>query len=161
MYLLLVALDANVLDRTRLEQDHLIERLRALALCGSIDLFWPSGVIDEMLHLNAPGHIRDAVRAIRARPSFPLSARQQIDRIRVRAILRGNGRAGKHDADASHLSEAAEAGCNTFLTRDSKILRKRDTLQMALPDGMRIRSLAEFFSKPLDEGTDMPGDKAV
>ena len=71
--------------------------------------------------------------------------------------MRGDGRAGKHDADASHLSEAAEAGCARFLTRDSKILRKRDTLRTALPDEMRIRTLAEFFSE-LDE---MTGDGAV
>ena len=77
-------------------------------------------------------HARDVV----ARRPFPLSARQQIDRIKVRAILRGDGRAGKHDADASHLSEAAEAGCLTFVTWDSKILRKRDTLRAALPSGI-------------------------
>ncbi len=144
---LLVALDANVLDRTRLEQDQLIERLRSLATNGSIELFWPSGVVDEMLHLHAPEDIRAAAGAARRRPRCPLSARQQIDRIRVRAILRGDGRPGKHDADASHLSEAAEAGCTAFLTRDSKILRKRDTLRLALPDGLRIRTLAEFFSE--------------
>ena len=151
---MLVALDANVLDSTGLEQDRLVERLRALASMGRIELFWPRGVIDEMRHRHAPEDIRAAAGAARARPRSPLSARQQIDRIRVRAILRGDGRAGKHDADASHLSEAAEAGCRIFLTRDSKILRKRDTLRVALPDSMRIRTVAEFFSELL-------GDDAV
>ena len=131
--------------------------MRELATCGSIDLFWPGGVVDEMLHLHAPADIRAAAGAAQARPRRPLSAGQHIDRIRVRAILRGDGRAGKHDADASHLSEAAEAGCARFLTRDGKILRKRDTLRTALPDGMQIRTLAEFFSE-LDATT---GDGAV
>ncbi len=158
---LLVALDANILDRTGLEQDHLIERLEGLALHGRIDLFWPRGVIDEMIHVHAPEPIRTAARAARARAPVPLSARQHIDRIRVRAILRGDGRAGKHDADASHLSEAAEAGCGTFLTRDSKILRKRETLAMALPDGMRIQTLAEFCTAMVDGLSQMTLDKAV
>ena len=130
-------------------------------LCGSVDLFWPSGVVDEMLHPHAPEEIRAAARSARARPAFPLSARQHIDRIRVRSILRGNGRAGKHDADASHLSEAAEAGCGTFITWDSKILRKRDTLRLTLPSGMRIRTLAEFFSDLGDGGTNVARDEAV
>ena len=135
-------------------------RLRALARSGSIDLFWLRGVIDEMLHRQAPDDIRVAAAAAKARPLERLSARQQIDRIRVRAILRGDGRAGKHDADASHLSEAAEAGCRAFLTRDSKILRKRDTLRMALPDGLLIRTPAEFLSELGDDMTDAARDDA-
>ena len=124
-------------------------------LSDSIALFWPSGVIAEMLHPRAPEEIRIAAHDARARPPFPLSALQQIARIKVRAILRGDGRAGKHDADASHLSEAAEAGCRAFITWDSKILRKRDTLRLALPSGMRIRTLAEFFSALDDGGLDL------
>ena len=147
---LLVALDANIFDRPRPEQAFLLERLRTLVSSGHIELFWPSGIIAEMLHPHAPEEIRAAARDVVARRPFPLSARQQIDRIKVRAILRGDGRAGKHDADASHLSEAAEAGCLTFVTWDSKILRKRDTLRAALPSGMRVLSLAELVSA-LDE----------
>lgn len=114
-----------------------------------------------MLHLNAPEELRAAAGAAkaRARARLPVSARQQIDRIRVRAILRGDGRPGKHDADASHLSEAAEAGCRAFLTRDGKILRKRDTLRLALPDGMRILTLVEFFSHFGEDMTDGARDE--
>ena len=60
--------------------------------------------------------------------------------------MRGDGRPGKHDADASHLSEAAEAGCDAFLTRDGKILRKRDVLRQALPARLRIVTLDEVLS---------------
>ena len=142
-----------------LEQDLLVERFRAIVLSGSLDLLWPSGVLDEMLHPNAPEGIRAAARVALARPPVPLSARQQIDRIRVRAILRGDGRAGKHDADASHLSEAAEAGCSTFITRDGKILRKREALRVALPADMRIRTLAEFLSELGNDGTTVAQDE--
>ena len=47
-----------------------------------------------------------------------------------------------------------------FLTRDSKILRKRDTLRMALPDGMLIRTSAEFFSELVDDMMDVARDEA-
>lgn len=144
---LLVAVDANALDRDGSARDALVDRLRALAAEGRLRLFVPSGVADEMRHPRSPDAVRAAPEASApARPHRPLTARQHIDRIRVRAIMRGDGRPGKHDADASHLSEAAEAGCHAFLTRDGKILRKRDILRQALPPGLRIATLEDFMS---------------
>ena len=148
---LLVALDANVLDETGAEHHLLLARVEALLARRGMAVFWPSGVKTEMLHPKAPAAIQAIAQA--AVPDRPkrLSPRQEIDRIRVRAILRGDGRAGKHDADALHLSEAAEAGCRYFLTRDGKILRKRDTLRLALPSVLRILTPTEFTDLPETE----------
>ncbi len=147
----LVAVDANLLDRDGSARDALVERFERQVAAGRFRLFVPAGVAAEMRHPNAPSAVRaraDDLLALNGPPSRPAAptARQHIDRIRVRAILRGDGRAGKHDADAAHLSAAAEAGCDVFLTRDGKILRKRDTLRAALPDALRIRTLDELIA---------------
>jgi hypothetical protein len=59
--------------------------------------------------------------------------------------LTGNALSGKHDADASHVSEAAETGCVYFITHDKRILDKRGELRVALPPTLTIVTLAEFF----------------
>ncbi len=65
--------------------------------------------------------------------------------MRVRAILQGNAGPHRHQADASHLSEAAETGCAYFITNDRRILKKRPELSVALPPTLAIVTLAEFF----------------
>ncbi len=142
-----VACDANALDRDGTSRDLLLTAFMALARSGRLSLFAPSGVAAEIRHPHAPAEVRAAARAAATLPVAPrLTAGQHIDRIRVRAILRGDGRPGKHDADASHLSEAAEAGCTHFITQDGKILRRRDTLRRVLPPGFAIQTLAEFMA---------------
>lgn len=140
----LVAIDANVLDHDGTDRGALVQGLLAMVADGRLRLFVPSGVASELRHPKAPAWAGAATR-LAVRPPVPSpTARRQIDRIRVRAILRGDGRPGKHDADASHLSEAAEAGCDHFLTQDRKILRKRDVLGETLVN-LSIATLAEFM----------------
>ncbi|MGI3902377.1 MAG: hypothetical protein ACRYGP_24295 [Janthinobacterium lividum] len=147
-----VAVDANAFDRDGSARDALVDELWAEIAAGRLRLFLPAGVAEEMRHARAPAAVQaraEQVAALalpRERAATP-SARQHIDRIRLRAMLRGDGRPGKHDADASHLSEAAEAGCDLFLTRDGKILRKRDILRVTLPPELRIATLEEFMAR--------------
>ena len=160
-----VAIDANALDRDGSARDALVEAFEAALAAGQFRLVVPAGVAAEMRHAGAPDAVRDFAAALPPPPrAAPLTARQHIDRIRIRAVLRGDGRPGKHDADASHLSEAVEAGCTIFVTRDGKILRKRDILRGALPPGFRILTLeafrdclavveAELRLKPVDRPT--------
>ncbi len=143
----LVAVDANALDRDGSPRDAAVDAFRAAVAAGRVRLFVPSGVLAEMRAPGAPAAVRaEALGLPPPRRAAPPTARQHIDRIRVRAIMRGDGRPGKHDADASHLSEAAEAGCDAFLTRDGKILRKRDVLRQALPPHLHIATLDGFLS---------------
>jgi predicted nucleic acid-binding protein len=74
-----------------------------------------------------------------------LIASQRDDRRRVAAVLQGNAQPGKHAADASHLSEAAETGCAYFITHDKRILAKRGELHRDLPPSLSIVTLTEFF----------------
>lgn len=150
----LVAVDANALDRDGSPRDAMVEALLAAASDGRLRMFIPDGVAAEMRHARAPAAMRALAEAASPPRSVPLTPRQHIDRIRVRAVMRGDGRPGKHDADASHLSSAAEAGCAIFLTRDGKILRKRDILRGALPPGFRIATPEEFMAAPDGDAPD-------
>jgi hypothetical protein len=74
-----------------------------------------------------------------------LNAAQQDVRQRVEVILQGSAKPGKHAADASHISEAAETGCAYFITEDARILDKRTELRGVIPPTLEIVSLMEFF----------------
>jgi hypothetical protein len=136
--------DANALDRNG-ARDPLVDRFEALALSGTLTVVVAGGVRDEVQHPNTPADVQAAVlpRIFNLRPG--LNAPQRAERSRVTAILQGNAQPGKHAADASHLSEAAETGCAYFITEDKRILRKRDALRPVLPPHLSIVTLEEFF----------------
>jgi hypothetical protein len=126
-------------------RDGLVERFQALCSVGKLILVVAGGVRDETLHPHTPGHVKDAVvdQVFNLRPG--LNTEQRADRRAVHAILQGNARPGKHAADASHLSEAAETGCAYFITEDRRILGKRRELAVILPPSLSIVTLAEFM----------------
>ena len=141
-----IAHDANAIDRAGGERDRLVDRFRRLVEAGILRVVVVGGVRAEVEHAHTPRDVRDAVSRHPLAFRSPQSAAEQISRIRIRAILRGNGRPAKHDADASHLSEAAEAGCIYFITHDGRLLKKREDLHASLPPTLRIVTLAEFFA---------------
>ena len=141
-----VALDANALDPDGGRRDALIERFRSLVAAGVIRVVTTEGVGVELAHPHTPEAARAAVPAEPPAVRPAMTAARHIDRIRVRAILRGDARAGKHDADAANLSDAMEAGCAVFITRDKRLLRKRGALRAHLPHMPRIVDLPEFFA---------------
>ena len=145
-----IALDTNALDRNGTDRDALIDRFRALADTGQLRVVLVDGVRRELDHPLTPVGVREAWpaaetlrRSSPARP--PPTAVRHIARIRVRAILRGDTLSDRHDADAAHLCDAAEAGCGTFLTHDKRFSRKRHDLEATLPS-LRILGLREFFA---------------
>lgn len=149
---MLVAADSNVFDRKTPERAALIESFVALLGSGRIGLFRGTGVEAEIAHPAAriaaarlpPAAVRPTAR--------PLTAAEHIARMRVRSIVQGNAKPGKHEADAAHLSEAAEAGCRYFLTYDGRFLRRRDDLhRFALPSGLRVATLDEFIETEFPE----------
>jgi hypothetical protein len=149
-----VAVDANALDRDGTERDALVDRFWKGAEAGAFTLLVPGGVRAELLHPETPGALRDLALSrpapLRAAPTHE----QKLDRIRVRAILRGDAPSGKHEADALHLSEAAEAGCAFFITHDRRILRRRADLRGVLPD-LSIVTLEKFLAQ-VEAGGEAP-----
>lgn len=137
---LLVAIDANALDRKTPARAAAVEAFEDLSRAGRFALFVGEGVRREMGQAAVDsGTDRRFVR--------PPSAAEHVARIRVRAIVQGNAKPGKHEADAAHLSAAAEAGCGYFLTYDGRLLQRRGDLEgFALPPGMRVATIEEFLA---------------
>jgi hypothetical protein len=140
-----IGLDANALDCDGTERDQLTDRFRTLASDGTLTVVLGGGVRIEAQHPRTPADVKDALmpQIFNLRPS--LNASQRTDRARVLAILQGSARPGKHAADASHLSEAAETGCGYFITHDKRVLNRRGELHAVLPPSLNIVSLDEFF----------------
>ena len=122
-----------------------MDRFRTLTSAGRLTVVVAGGVRNETEHPHTPADVQDAVlpRIFNLRPG--LIASQRDDRRRVAAVLQGNAQPGKHAADASHLSEAAETGCAYFITHDKRILAKRGELRRDLPPSLSIVTLTEFF----------------
>lgn len=139
-----IALDANALDQDGTERDALVRRFVDLAEAGRIAVALPGGVRTEVQNPRTPGPVQNALLPRPIGLPTRLSQGQQITRIRVRAILRGDARPGKHEADAAHLCAAAEIGCAYFITHDKRILKKRADLRSSLPS-LAIVTLAKFF----------------
>lgn len=140
-----ISCDANALDLDGSPKDALVARFRELIQTSKLNVVMAGGVRDEVLHPQTPRHVKDAMlpQIFNLRPE--LNASQQAVRRAVKAIVQGNAGPGKHAADASHLSEAAETGCAYFITHDKRILDKRDELRSALPPSLTIVTLAEFL----------------
>lgn len=140
-----IACDANALDLTGGAADLLVHRFRTLLSEGKLRLVIAAGVRDEVQNPQTPREVQEAIvpQIFNQRPRLTLS--QNDSRFKVRVILQGNAAPGRHAADASHLSEAAETGCAYFITNDRRILRKRHELEGVLPPTLTIVDLQEFF----------------
>lgn len=141
-----IALDANALDLNGPARDSLVARFRQLMDDREFNVVIAGGVRREVQHSNTPVHVRADVlpQIFNLRPG--LNASQQSERQQVATILQGNAQSGRHAADASHLSEAAETGCGYFITHDRRILDRRAELARILPPSLTIATLVEFFS---------------
>lgn len=140
-----IGCDANALDLDGSAKDRLVPRFRELSSAGTLTVVVAGGVRSEVQHPKTPGNVKDAVLPQLFNLQPELTAPQQGERRRVQAILQGNALPGKHAADASHLSEAAETGCAYFITHDKRILDKRSELRDVLPRFLTITTLVEFF----------------
>lgn len=137
--------DANVFDRTGGPEDAAVDRLLALIEAQEFVIVTPRIVRAEIDHPNTPA----AVKAAALPQIFTISTgltQGEIDIARkIRAILQGNAKPGKHDADASHLAEAAKYG-GYFITHDQRILSKLPELRQVIPPHLQIVSLADFLA---------------
>ncbi len=104
---------------------------------------------EEVQNPNTPGAVKTAIlpRVFDPKPSLTKSA---ADRPLLRSIdpARVNARPGKHSADASHISEAAETGCAYFITHDKRILKKKRELSEVLPPSSADRHSRRIHGHP-------------
>ena len=140
-----VALDGTALDHKGDERGALVDRFNAAVKSGTVTVVVAAGVRGEVQHPHTPSDVQDAVLPRIFNRRLGLNPAQQGERRQVAIILQGDAKPGKHAADASHISEAAETGCAYFITEDKRILGKRTELRPVLPPTLAIVTLLEFF----------------
>jgi hypothetical protein len=139
-----VGLDANVLDYDGVH-DALIERLLDLSDANEINLVIPGSVQREIGHGNTPARVK-ALMAAQISSQHVNRTPGELNLLRrIRDILAGNAKPGKHDADGEHLFEAQKY-CSYFVTHDGRILSKRKELAELLGGGLAIAALKEILA---------------
>ncbi len=138
-----VLFDANAFDQDKTE----VERLLGMKAAGKITLIAPSGVLVEIQHRNTPARVQEIAGAQIFAVPLELDDSQQKLLTRIRTILQGNAKPGKHDADAHHVFEATKHGGGYFITHDVRINKtKRTDLEKVLPPSLWIVTLTEFLT---------------
>jgi hypothetical protein len=136
-------IDAHVLDRTGTPEDELVEQILSLAMDGKFTLLLPYSVKAEIEHPNTPGEVkRRALELIYTEP-VTLTAPELETHRKVRELLRGYAKPGKHDQDAFHIVESAKYGGGYFITNDQRILKKQPELTRLV--GIAIVTPSEFL----------------
>jgi hypothetical protein len=138
------SLETSSLDRDGSDRDCLVDRFNNLCSVRILRVVVGRGVRAKIQHPRTPSDVQHAIEPQIFNLRAGLNEPQRIDWQRVYQ-RQGKARPGKHAADASHLSEAAETGCGYFITHDNRILNKRDELHTALPPTLTIVTLQEFF----------------
>lgn len=140
-----ICYDSNALNRTGGPEDSNVDRFLELAESQVINLLTPKSVLAELSHPKTPAAIQAA--ALQQIYTIQTGLTQgEIDTgQKIRAILQGNAKPGKHDADASHLTEAAKYG-GYFITHDQRILDKRSQLRAVIPPSLQVVTLEEFLA---------------
>lgn len=144
-------IDANVLDRTGMSEDTIVDQILSLEGEGKFILMLPHSVNNENKHPNTPEDIKRLTRGLIYTEPVPLTTSEKVQLEKVQDILRGNAKSGKHNADALHIVESAKYG-GYFITNDKRILKKRQALPPTLD--VVIVSPKEFLNLYLEfEGT--------
>ncbi len=141
-----IALDTNALDLDGSSRDAMVARFRKIMDDRELNVVIGGGVRGEVQHPHTPAHVQVDMLPQIFNLRAGLNPSQRRERQQVAAILQGNAKPGRHAADASHLSEAAETGCGYFITHDRRFLEKRAELARILPPSLTIATLTEFFA---------------
>ena len=136
--------DVPVLHRKGDAEDAVVDELLETAFELRVMLHLTYSVKDEIAHPNTPADVKK--RAQRLIYSVPVQLTQGEKELhqKVREIVQGNSKAGKHDADAFHLVESQKYGAGHFLTNDKRLLKKKAAIGNLL--NMEIVTPTEFLA---------------
>jgi hypothetical protein len=143
-------IDAHVLDRTGGPQDTAVDLILELAAAGAMTVLLPHSVKTEIEHPNTPDDVkRRAIELIYTEP-VQLTPQELALHQKIRNILRGKAKPGKHDRDAYHVVESAKYG-GYFITNDERLLRKApeiaDLLHIEIVTPLAFMNQYERFQK--------------
>lgn len=138
-------LDANALDKRGGPEDAVVDELLALAEGMKLSLVLPHSVRAEINHPNTPADVKRRAARLLFSTSVDLTGPEFELHRKVRTILQGNAKPGKHDRDAYHLVEAAKYGGHFITSDKDRPLKKRDEVAQILPH-LQIVTPAEFLA---------------
>lgn len=144
-------LDAHILDRMSSPEDAVVDELLETGFDRGVLLHLPHSVKAEIEHRNTPADVkRRAAGLIYSEPVQLTENERQLHR-RVRSIVQGNAKPGKHDADAFHVVESDKHGGGYFLTNDTRLLKKAselaELLQIQIVTPTELLSILVKFEK--------------
>ena len=129
--------------------DSCVEEILSLADEGKFTLSLPHSVKSEIEHPNTPTYVKRRAANLSYTIPVQLTPPEIIQHQKVRSILQGNAKPGKHDRDAYHIVECAKCGGGYFITNDSRILQKgpeiTTLLQMVIVTPAKFLSLYRCF----------------
>ena len=139
-----VALDANALDYDGVRNLQ-IDRLLALHEEEKVSLVLPGSVRAETMNANTPRKVRELM----GDQIYTISGVRTPDEHRVlrqiQELMRGNADPGKHAADGEHVFEAQKY-CRFFVTKDKRILNKREAIGKLIGDTLAIVTVEELLA---------------
>ena len=117
-------IDANVLNRLGDGHDDAVDEMLSLYERSEITLLLPHSVKAEIEHPRTPPEVKARAMGIIFTEPVTLTPNEVELHRRVRDLVRGNARPGRHDRDAYHVVEANKYGGGHFVTRDGRLLEK-------------------------------------
>lgn len=137
-------IDAHVLDHIGSPEDAVVEEILRLAWEGAFLLVLPHSVKSEIEHPNTPREVKRRAQRLLFTEPVGLTPDELVLHRKVRSIVQGNAKPGKHERDAYHVVESAKYG-RYFITNDQRILKKGPELAELLPQ-LRIVTPTEFLA---------------
>lgn len=121
-------LDSCAFDPKYAPEHEAAQEIRALGNCGQVNLVLAHSNQKEIEHPNTPIDVKRDAGGMIYTIQTELNPEEVTRKVRIHAILTGNGKPEKFEADAAHVFEAGKYG-GYFITTDQRILGKRDELQ--------------------------------
>lgn len=138
-------LDCNALDRTDETEDAAMDEvLRLHDEPDTFTLLLPYSVKAEIEHPSTPAEKRRKAERFLFSMPVSLTAPELALHEKVRALIQGNAKAGRHDKDAFHLVESAKYGGRHFITKDVRLLKKAPEIWELLQ--LRVLKPSEFLT---------------
>ena len=125
-------IDAHMLDRAGGPEEAAVDRILALYDESKIGVLLPHSVKREIEHPNTPAAVKDRSRRFVYTEPVSLTAPEQEQHAKARALLQGNAQPGRHAADAFHVVESAKYGGGYFITLDTRMHKKAKELEALL-----------------------------
>jgi hypothetical protein len=140
-----------VLDRTGGPEDAYVDQILTLAENGQITLLLPHSVKAEIEHPSTPDDVKQRAMSLIYTVPVQLTPEELRLHDRIRGILQGNAKPGKHDCDAFHIVESDKNGGGYFITNDKRIIKKgpeiAPLLQIAIMTPTEFVNVHERFER--------------